>query len=103
MTAERFRGRAFHRFRGEILLMRGGADLTSAEEAFKAAIKIAKGQGARGYALLALAKLYQSRGRAIDARGVLAPALEGFAPTPEMPQIAEAQALFCGLSRATQP
>ncbi|HTZ68879.1 MAG TPA: hypothetical protein VMB83_15715 [Roseiarcus sp.] len=29
-----------------------------------------------------------------DAHGLLAPALEGFSPTPEMPEIAEAQALM---------
>jgi hypothetical protein len=41
-----------------------------------------------------LAKLYQSTGHPGDAHAVLAPALEGFAPTPEMPEIAEAQALM---------
>jgi hypothetical protein len=45
-------------------------------------------------ATLALAKLYQSTGRLSDARVVLAPALEGFSPTSEMPQIAEAQSLL---------
>ena len=44
-------------------------------------------------AALSLAKLYQSTGRPADAHAVLAPALEGFAPTPEMAEIAEAQAL----------
>jgi hypothetical protein len=43
---------------------------------------------------LSLAKLYQSTGRSAEAHAVLAPALEGFAPTPEMPEIAEAQALI---------
>jgi len=33
---------------------------------------------------------------AVEAHTVLAPALEGFAPTPEMPEIAEAQALLAG-------
>jgi hypothetical protein len=37
------------------------------------------------------AKLGQSTGRLADAHAVLAPALEGFAPTPEMPKIAEAR------------
>ena len=45
-------------------------------------------------AALALAKLYQSTGRPAEAHAVLAPALEGFSPTPEMPEIAEAQALI---------
>jgi len=49
-------------------------------------------------ATLSLAKLYQSTGRPNDAHAVLAPALEGFSPTPEMPEIAEAQALMEGLA-----
>ena len=44
-------------------------------------------------ASLALGKLYQSTHRLAEADAVLAAALEGFSPTPEMPEIAEAQAL----------
>jgi hypothetical protein len=44
-------------------------------------------------ASLSLAKLYQSTERPLEAHAVLAPALEG-SPTPEMPEIAEAQALM---------
>ena len=53
-------------------------------------------------AALALAKLYQSTGRPADAHAVLAPALEGFAPTPEMPEIAEAQALLAALAETDE-
>ena len=49
-------------------------------------------------ASLSLAKLYQSTARPAEAHAVLAPALEGFAPTPEMPEIAEAQALLAKLA-----
>ena len=87
--------------RGELLLRRGAPNLKVAEEAFQAAIATAKEQGARSYqllALLALAKLYQSTSRLAEARAVLAPALEGFSPTPEMPEIAEAQVLLESLS-----
>jgi tetratricopeptide (TPR) repeat protein len=62
---------------------------------------VAKQQGARSFELrgaLALAKLYQSTGRPVEAHTVLAPALESFSPTPEMPEIAEAQSLFGTLS-----
>jgi hypothetical protein len=48
-------------------------------------------------AALSLAKLYQSTGRPAEAHAVLAPALEGFSPTPETPEIAEAQALLSRL------
>jgi hypothetical protein len=79
------------------LLKRHPANPAAAEEAFRTAIAIAAEQSARSphlQAALALAKLYQSTGRPADAHAVLAPALEGFSPTPEMPEIAEAQALL---------
>jgi predicted ATPase len=90
-----------HRVRGEMLLKRDPADPASAEEALQAAIVVANQQGTRSFKLraaLSLAKLYQSTGRPVDAHAVLAPALEGFAPTPEMPEIAEAQALLMALA-----
>ena len=64
------------------------------------AVAVAKQQGARSLGLqaaLSLAKLYQSTSRPADAPAVLAPALEGFAPTNEMPEIAEAQALLVAI------
>ena len=73
----------------------------AADEAFQSALAIAKEQGARSWGLraaLSLAKLYQSTGRPVEAHAILAPALEGFAPTPEMPEIAEAQALLAALA-----
>jgi hypothetical protein len=42
----------------------------------------------------------QSNGRAAEAHAVLASALEGFSPTPEMPEIAEAEALLAQLAGA---
>jgi tetratricopeptide (TPR) repeat protein len=90
-----------HRLRGDILLMRDPADHVRAEEAFRIAIAIAKEQGARSYELLAslsLAKLYQSTGRPAEAHAALAPAREGFTPTPEMPEIAEAMSLSAQLA-----
>jgi predicted ATPase len=90
-----------HRIRGEILLKLGRTNTKSAEETFLSAIAIAQQQGARTdrlHAALALAKLYQASGRPGDARVVLAPALEGFTPTPELPEIGKARALLEGLS-----
>ena len=89
-----------YRLRGDILLKRSPADPRPAEEAYRTSIAIAKEQGALSYELLAslaLAKLYQSTSRLAEAHAVLAPALEGFAPTPEMPEIAEAKALLATL------
>jgi class 3 adenylate cyclase/tetratricopeptide (TPR) repeat protein len=93
-----------HLLRGEILLKRDPANPASTEEAFQTAIEIAREQNARSWGLraaLSLARLYQSTGRLTEAHGVLAPALEGFSPTPEMPEIAEAQALVTGLAQAS--
>jgi predicted ATPase len=100
-TSERTGYRAFeaelHRVRGGMLLKRDPADTEPAEEALQTAIAVAKQQATRSFELraaLSLAKLYQSTGRPADAHAVLAPALEGFLPTAEMPEIAEAQALL---------
>jgi predicted ATPase len=86
-----------HRIRGAILLKRDPANAAPAEEAYRTAIAVAKQQGARSFELqaaLALAKLCQATGRPLEACAALAPALEGFSPTPEMPEIAEAQAMM---------
>ena len=108
-TCERTGHRAFeaelHRVRGEMLLKRDPANPAPAEEAFLTAIAVAKQQGTRSFELraaLSLAKLYQSTGRPAEAHAVLAPALEGFAPTPEMPEIAEAQALLAALAETEE-
>ena len=96
-TGEHYTDPYLHRLRGDVLLMRSPADAVPAEEALQTALALAKAQGARGYALLAsrsLAKLYRSTGRPDEVKAALAPALEGFSPTPEMPEIAEAQALL---------
>jgi class 3 adenylate cyclase/predicted ATPase len=100
-TCERTGHRAFeaelHRARGEMLLKCNPADTAPAEEAYKRAIAVARRQRARSFELraeLALAKLYQLNGRSTEAHALLAPALEGFSSTPEMREIAEAQALL---------
>ena len=90
-----------HRLRGDILLKRNPLNIDPAEDAYRTAIAIAKRQGARSYELLAslsLANLHHSTARSVEAHAVLAPALEGFAPTSEMPEIAEAQALLTALA-----
>jgi Periplasmic binding protein len=90
-----------HRIRGDILLRHNPANAAPAEDAYLTAIAVAREQGARSFGLLAalsLANLYQSTGRLAEAHDVLGPALEGFAPTPEFPQIAEAKALLEALA-----
>ena len=88
-----------------MLLKRDPPVAAPAEEAFQSAIAVARRQGARAFGLraaLSLAKLYQSTSCPVEAHAVLAPALEGFAPTPEMPEIAEAQALLAALEGADE-
>ena len=108
-TSDRTGFRAFeaelHRARGDTLLKREPANPAPAEGAFLTAIAVAKQQGTRSFELrgaLALAKLYQSTARSVEAHGVLAPALEGFSPTSQMPEFAEAQALLAALAETEE-
>jgi class 3 adenylate cyclase len=83
--------------RGDILLKLYPDDPAPAEQAYLEAIAVAQNQGARSFELqvaLKLSKLYHSIGRAAEIHNILAAALEGFEPTPEMPEIREAQALL---------
>ena len=85
------------------MLKRDPRNPAPAEAAFQSAIAIARDQGARSFGLrasLSLAKLYQSTSRPANAHAVLAPALEGFSPRPEMAEIAEAQALLAALAES---
>jgi predicted ATPase len=100
-TGEHWSDAFLHRCRGEILLQRDLANTAPAEDAFLTAIAVAQQQKARSFELraaLSLAKLYHSTDRPADAHAVLASALKGFSPTPEFPEIAEAQALLSALT-----
>jgi predicted ATPase len=88
------------RTRGEILRKQSSTDPGPAEKAFLAAIAIAHHQKARSFELraaLSLAKLYRATGRDADAHAVLRPALEGFAPTLEFPEIGAALELMAAI------
>jgi class 3 adenylate cyclase/predicted ATPase len=94
-----------HRGRGQLLLKRDPANPRAAKEAFLTAIAIAKQQGTRNFELraaLALAKLYQSAARPVEARAILAPALEGFSITPEFPEIEGALELMVAIQASMQ-
>jgi predicted ATPase len=102
-TGQRWFDAEIHRTRGEVLLKQNPADPPAVEAAFLAAIAVAQQQKARSFELraaLSLAKLYQSTDRPIDAHNVLAPALEGFSPTPEFPEVAEAIGFMATLKTA---
>jgi len=74
---------------------------TRAQQALQAAIAIAQSQRARSFELraaLSLAKLYRATHRDAVAHAVLAPAVEGFPPTRQFPELTQAQALLAALS-----
>ena len=88
------------RVSGEARLLGQSANSDRAGHDLMAAVVVAREHGARAFQLraaLSLAKLYQSIARATEAKSILSSALEGFRPTPEFPEIAEAQALFATL------
>ena len=87
-----------NRTRGEVLLERDPANPAPAQKLSRplSQSRNSRAPAVSNCAALSLAKLYQSTGRPTEAHAVLAAALEGFAPTPEMSEIAEAQALLAG-------
>jgi class 3 adenylate cyclase/predicted ATPase len=100
-TDEHWSDAFLHRCRGKILLKRDPPNTAGAEEAFLAAVAVAQQQKARSFELRAaldLARLYNSTSRSAAAHALLASALKGFSPTPEFPEIAEAQTLLSALT-----
>ena len=100
-TEERWYEVEMHRIRAEILLKCDPANTAAAEQSLQAATAIAQSQKARSFELraaLSLAKLYRAANRDADAHAVLAPVVEGFPPTHQFPELAEAQTLLSALS-----
>src|SRR5215470_609292 len=99
-TEARWYEAEMHRIRAEILLKRDPADTAAAEQSLQVAIAVAQSQKARSFELraaLSLAKLYRAANRDADAYTVLAPAVEGFPPTQQFPELTEAQTLLSAL------
>lgn len=104
-TGQRWYDAELYRARAEIHFAQYPADAAPAETGLLTAIAVAQQQKARSFELraaLALAKLYQSTGRPAYAHDALGPALEGFAPTPEFPEIEEALALLAETENCTR-
>src|SRR5208337_2183796 len=104
-TGHRWYDAEIRRTRGEILFKQNSENPAPAEDSFLTAIAVAQQQKARSFELraaLSLAKLYRATGRPAEAYAVLAPSLEGFSPTAEMPEVAEAQALLGALTEVKQ-
>jgi hypothetical protein len=89
------------RVSGEARLLGRSADPDRAGRDLEAALNIAREQGARAFELrsaLSLAKLYHSTGCPLKAQDLLASVIEGFLPTPEFPEVAEARTLLGALA-----
>jgi predicted ATPase len=100
-TEQRWYEAEMHRIRAEIPLKRDPANTAAAEQSLQAAIAIAQSQKARSFELraaLSLAKLYLAANRDADAHALLAPAVEGFPPTQQFPELTEAQTLLSPLT-----
>jgi adenylate cyclase len=100
-TEARWYEAEMHRIRAEILLRRNPTNTAAAEQSLQVAIAIAQSQKARSFelrAVLCLAQLYRAANRDADAHTVLAPAVEGFPPTQQFPELTEAQALLAALN-----
>jgi class 3 adenylate cyclase/predicted ATPase len=100
-TGEHRYDAVLHRIRGEILLKNDPPNHARVEESLLNAIDIARRQKARSFELLgalALARVYRRTNRHAEARATLAPALEGFSPTPELPAVSDAQTLLAELT-----
>ena len=90
-----------HRIRAGILLKGDPANTVAAEQSLQAAIAVARSQKARSFELraaLSLAKLYRTANRDGDAHPVLTPDVEGFPPTQQFSELAEAQTILAALS-----
>ena len=93
-TREQFWLSELHRLRGVILLQQDPEAFEAAEREYRAALEIAKAQGARlprVRATLALARLAEVSGRDLDATPLLADALAGLDATSTNPDLAEAR------------
>ncbi len=89
------------RMRGELALAAPGGSALDAERWFDGALKVARGQQAKWYELRAatsLVRLWQSQGKAAEARDVLAPVYAWFTEGFDTPDLLEAKALLSELA-----
>jgi class 3 adenylate cyclase/tetratricopeptide (TPR) repeat protein len=96
-TGQRWFDAEMYRVRGELLLKLHQPDVAAAESALMRAIEIARGQQTRTFELRAavsLARLYKMTGRDRATGELLVPALVGFNPGPEVPEVEEAHRLL---------
>jgi len=90
-----------HRITGELVLAQHDDDHAEAEKAFSRALATARHQEAKSLELRAatsLARLWQARGKAAEARDLLAPIYDWFTEGFDTPDFKDAKALLDELS-----
>ena len=98
-TGERWFAAELNRHKGQLLLRQGRPE--AAEELYRKALSIARGQEAKLWELRAavnLARLRRDQGRSAEARALLAPVYGWFTEGFETPDLKEAKALLADLA-----
>ena len=96
-TGERWWAAEAQRVKGKIVLAANPADLRHAENCFRAALKSARNQKARFWELRAahsLAVLWDTEGRTVEARKLLAPIYSEFDDGIDLPDLNDARRLL---------
>jgi predicted ATPase len=99
-SGERWADAELYRLRGELLCRLPRPDLDGAERSFRAALSIARQQGAKGFELRAatsLARHFGNDGRRVEARELLASVYGSFTEGSDIADLKEAQALLAEL------
>jgi predicted ATPase len=97
VSGERGWDAEIHRLRGELTARLPDPDPAKAEDSFRTALEIARGQGTRGYELRAatsLARLWGEQGRRGEARDLLAPLYGSFTEGFDTQDLKQAKALL---------
>ncbi len=95
-SGERVYEAELRRVKGELLLKQGATEAAS-EECFRQAIELARHQSARALELraaMSLARLWQTQGKAPEARDLLAPVFEWFTEGFDTADLMDAKALL---------
>jgi len=93
-----------HRLKGELLLQQSPDNATEAETCFHQAITIAQNQSAKSWELRAatsLARLWQSQGKRVEARELLAPVYEWFTEGFDTADLIDAKTLLDELTEVS--
>jgi predicted ATPase len=101
-TEARYIEAELNRLEGELVLAAEAPDESGAEAAFRKALAIAQGQGAKSFELRAatsLARLLARQGRRKEARALLAPIYDWFTEGFETADLKAAKALLDLLDR----